>query len=445
MQLMLISLKASVQPLVSTTYGTDRYQREQAVNTAITALKAQNKATREAKEKEIAEEYRNAENAAWNEYAIAAQTAYITYAITYQSTENTYKVAEKNAGDEYISTVVVGWNTYSNKVDELDLLFESAVAQAGNSGFNPADFFNNGVNGNQGNVQLVSGTQSQGKKTPLPNNVTPPSVASPQLDRAIARRNFDKELIRRNVSIPNRELYEIHHTLPVALKELFEKNGIDINDIDNLRAVRKEIHQKISDIQKIWFDDKIAEELISIKKDTQYKNLSSYELNRIARSNVYSNITIEEVKEVLNKKIDAQFGKYMIKTNNWQRTINSIAKKSDELINNITDLTNIANKVRKGLGLKVIEGTGIVLATIEGFIIAKEVTAPSSETKIIFDDMLSIYKICINDVQSYGEVKKEHWMLLSDRTYAYLTAIHMDDKYIGGLVYLFETYGANLP
>jgi hypothetical protein len=170
LQSTLVSLKTSVQPLVSTSYGTDRYQREQAVNTAITALKAQNKAAREAKENEIAEKYRNAENAAWNEYAIAAQTAYIAYAITYQSTENTYKVAEKNANDEYISTVTVGWNTYNNKIDELDLLFESAVAQAGNSGFNPADFFNNGTSGNQGNVQLVSNKKNGGND----NDTVPP-------------------------------------------------------------------------------------------------------------------------------------------------------------------------------------------------------------------------------------------------------------------------------
>jgi hypothetical protein len=141
-----------------------RYQREQAVNNAITSLKAANKATREAKEKEITEEYRNAENEAWNDYLLSSQTAYIAYATTYKSAENNYQSAKKNADDEYISTVTVGWNTYNNKVDNLDALFEAAVEQAGNSGFNPATFFNNGANGNQGNVLLVGNKKNNNEE-----------------------------------------------------------------------------------------------------------------------------------------------------------------------------------------------------------------------------------------------------------------------------------------
>jgi hypothetical protein len=153
-----------------------RYQREQAVNNAITSLKAANKATREAKEKELIEEYRNAENEAWNEYVIASQTAYILYTTAYQSAEGTYKSAKQNADDEYISTVTVGWNTYNNKVNNLDALFEAAVEQAGNSGFNPATFFNNGTSGNQGNVVLV--TNKKQPQLPQPAVIPPndPSV-----------------------------------------------------------------------------------------------------------------------------------------------------------------------------------------------------------------------------------------------------------------------------
>jgi hypothetical protein len=47
---------------------------------------------------------------------------------TYQNAENDYRSASTEAENLYISTVLVGWNTYNNKVDELDLLFESAVA-----------------------------------------------------------------------------------------------------------------------------------------------------------------------------------------------------------------------------------------------------------------------------------------------------------------------------
>jgi hypothetical protein len=171
----LVSLKTTIQPIVEYPYyasGTQRYQREQAVNNAITSLKAANKAMREAKEKEIAAEYRDAENEAWKEYLLASQTAYITYVTTYQNAENDYKDAKQDADNEYISTVLVGWNTYNNKVDELDLLFESAVAQAGNSNFNPATFFNNGVNGNQGNVLFVSNKKTSNNEDN--NDASPP-------------------------------------------------------------------------------------------------------------------------------------------------------------------------------------------------------------------------------------------------------------------------------
>jgi hypothetical protein len=141
---------------VSTSYNSDRYQREQAVNNAITSLKAANKATREAKEKEIAEEYRNAENEAWNEYLLASQTAYIMYATAYQDAKNDYRSASAEADDEYLSTILPAYAGYQNTINNLDLLFESAVAQAGDSNFNPANFFNNGTNGNQGNVLLIS-------------------------------------------------------------------------------------------------------------------------------------------------------------------------------------------------------------------------------------------------------------------------------------------------
>jgi hypothetical protein len=83
-----------------------------------------------------------------------------------------YKSAKQTADNEYISTVLVGWNTYSNKVDNLDALFESALAQAGDSGFNPATFFNDGTSGNQGNVQFVNNTkksESQKEKHKLTN------------------------------------------------------------------------------------------------------------------------------------------------------------------------------------------------------------------------------------------------------------------------------------
>jgi hypothetical protein len=77
------------------------------------------------------------------------------YVATYQNTKNTYKSAKQTADNQYISTVTVGWNTYNNKVDNLDALFESALAQAGDSNFAPATFFNNGTSGNQGNMVLV--------------------------------------------------------------------------------------------------------------------------------------------------------------------------------------------------------------------------------------------------------------------------------------------------
>jgi RNAse (barnase) inhibitor barstar len=92
-----------------------------------------------------------------------------------QSAENDYKVAKQTADNGYISTVLVGWNTYNNKVDNLDALFEAAVEQASDSNFDPATFFNNGTSGNQGNVLLV--TNKKQPQLPQPA-VIPPNDSS---------------------------------------------------------------------------------------------------------------------------------------------------------------------------------------------------------------------------------------------------------------------------
>jgi hypothetical protein len=76
-----------------------------------------------------------------------------------------------------MSTVTVGWNTYNNKVNNLDALFEAAVEQAGNSGFTPATFFNNGANGNQGNYQAI--VNKQQLKLPQPVAIPPNDSSVP--------------------------------------------------------------------------------------------------------------------------------------------------------------------------------------------------------------------------------------------------------------------------
>jgi hypothetical protein len=129
LQSTLVSLKATVQPLVSTSYGTDRYQREQAVNTAITALKAQNKATREAKEKEIAEEYRNAENEAWNEYQlqhVAAKTELLTDT---KNSESEFQNEVKAANEQFDQTVVPVWDEYVNNKEEQYHLYHKLIQE----------------------------------------------------------------------------------------------------------------------------------------------------------------------------------------------------------------------------------------------------------------------------------------------------------------------------
>jgi hypothetical protein len=103
--------------------------REQAVNTAITALKAQNKAAREAKEKEIAEEYRNAENAAWNEYQlryVAAKTELLTDT---KNSESEFQNEVKAANEQFDQTVVPAWNEYVNNKEEQYHLYHKLIQE----------------------------------------------------------------------------------------------------------------------------------------------------------------------------------------------------------------------------------------------------------------------------------------------------------------------------
>ena len=135
--------------------------RKTATTAAITATKSDNETIREETEKQTEKEYKDSENTGWNEYYAASIGAENAYLSNYKRSEKAFDAAKKNADDVYMTTVVPAYLSYAQQLHDLETLFTSAVAHAGDANFNAGDYFANGTSGNQGDYVHVA-LQQQG-------------------------------------------------------------------------------------------------------------------------------------------------------------------------------------------------------------------------------------------------------------------------------------------
>jgi len=142
--------------------------RDTAANNAINNAKKENENKRKETDKATETEYRNTENNHWNTYYAAAIAADSAYMKAYKQAEQAFNTAKKNADDAYETAIIPAWLTYSQQLREYETLYLTAIAHAGDANFNVANFFNNGMSGNQGDYQLVMATCQSGPGLPLP-------------------------------------------------------------------------------------------------------------------------------------------------------------------------------------------------------------------------------------------------------------------------------------
>ena len=188
----------------NTTAQGQKLARESAVTNAITAAETTNANIRKATDAQTEKQYINAESAAWNTYYAAALAADMSYFTAYSQIEATFKSAKHDADETYDTTVLPEWLSYSQQLHEYESLYLAAIAHAGDAGFNVADWFNNGVIGNQGDYQLVAYNQPPGRpgqSQQIPEMVPIRQQVDPGPQRIVAPTNPTGDYIRADGSL----------------------------------------------------------------------------------------------------------------------------------------------------------------------------------------------------------------------------------------------------
>ena len=338
--------------------------------------------------------------------------------------DGTSKPIEKILVAIFTPAVYSAYNTYSTTANTLAALYNIAVAAAGNTAFTVAGYFND-----EGIVNAISVLLSQEAS----QNAVSTIGKTPEQIRAAARSAF-KTRLGKDAAIPAG--WQIHHIYPIQFKELFEKAGIDINAVENLRAVDPTVHSHITNIHNEWFNVRVKEQMEILKDQIDEKALVG-----VAKKVALERITLEEVKE-LKKSIQSAFRPYLA-----EATAKSIKSAVSEmkLVAGPKKLAELANKIRKGLGLKLIAGAAVVLALIDGFALAGEIVDPSVGTKYAFDNMMNRYRLCMQQKEGRGYIIDGDWFLLQEATTDYLRAIKTDQRLISAIVEWFEIEGSSLP
>ena len=140
----------------SATYATvngQKSQRKNAMNNALKAAETANENIRKETDKQTERDYTNGENSLWNEYYAAILAAEIAYCDSIKQTEDTFRETKIEQDDAYKSTVIPACIDYYNQLNDLESLFNAAIAHAGDANFNVGDWF---AGGNQGDYLFVA-------------------------------------------------------------------------------------------------------------------------------------------------------------------------------------------------------------------------------------------------------------------------------------------------
>jgi hypothetical protein len=157
-------LAAAAAKTANTAVANANYARDTALKNEINIAKKENETARKETDKETATEYKNAENESWNTYLNASVGANADYMKAYKQAEKTFNTAKKSADTAYETTVMPAFLTYTQQLRDLKSLFVTAVAHAGDAGFNAGTWFNNNPNTGQGDYLHVAMRTTGGRK-----------------------------------------------------------------------------------------------------------------------------------------------------------------------------------------------------------------------------------------------------------------------------------------
>ena len=231
-----------------------------------------------------------------------------------------------------------------------------------------------------------------------------------------------KEKIGDNVDIDFSK-WEVHHIIPQRLKDI---GGIgNLDSLDNLVLIPKEVHYQITAIQNSEFVD------WTNKKDTILKKLSNNNEKQLKIDKEINKIIYENYLPIMNDNIEDVFGKYMIRIDDDVKTI--IAK---------IDNVNKANKNIKEFKAMLEHKRFIALQQIQKYFPrmliglsvfvtyeqAKEIANPSPQTEKALENLISVYRGALYENCKYHHVRSDTWGKIGTYLDQYLAAIQADAK-----------------
>jgi hypothetical protein len=200
--------------------------------------------------------------------------------------------------------------------------------------------------------------------------------------------------------------WRVHHVDQQLLaNRLRNELGVDVQKIENLRAVPREIHDEISAIQNKFWADKIQ----------KYGD----------RAKAYAETPMSEINQ-LNQEIESVYGKFMVKAQATETEVaaveNLLADKRALSVGRANRIKTVLSKV--GVGLGVLAIFGVVL---DNAALAKNIESPSPEVKHDLDEFLDAYSAAYDEALSKGQVSRRRWALLGEDLQRYMTAAGFND------------------
>jgi RHS repeat-associated protein len=221
--------------------------------------------------------------------------------------------------------------------------------------------------------------------------------------------------------------WRVHHTKMQAFRDLYLKNGIDVDDQKFLRGVPPCFHDEISDIQN-GFIQEFAERNGLKKNDWAgiKKIMTMEELDKLeaAIESKYSDLWTEAGKTpVIANKIKG------IK----DKATKFAANNADEVKDLAVRKAGAADDL--GIKLGIIGVIGLLFSNAE---LAGAIINPDRDTVFARDEMLLQYRLCEKDARrnNSGVISQKRLDFLKDSIRNYLRQLKLYDKYW----FIFETH-----
>jgi hypothetical protein len=233
--------------------------------------------------------------------------------------------------------------------------------------------------------------------------------------------------------------YHVHHTHFREFEEIYRARGININDVQYLRAMHPRVHEEINQVVRMWID----EEMKQINRNWSVHNHehAAAFLRRVRNSNAF----FDRLTEFENA-LERTYARYWIRADDPPRRIR-------EVFNRMDGERNLSRFVlgEGGRMGRVITNLGAALAIFgvigDGIAFAENVAGHSPQAERAWGILQSRYRAALNRaIQTRGVPGTlQYLMPLKDALIDYLRAIETPSTAVNAISYTLEVYMANLP